>query len=244
MLPFFYASFDCLLFLWGALIMARTLDRDWSNVDWSKSNTELAQELGVVRGTVHAQRKRYAPSTLPGAPLPEPDAAPPEPIEEPARAPILTVPRPTRRPRRPSTAGELAVADLPAPEPVPVPREETVTFKPRPVRHWSRDLRVARRIPHGIGQLDGLHFRVDEDVFTARAVLDAVREAGEDWAIGIAARLGVCWSPEVTGMLEALTDLGILERRLAFHPESGGGAFVHAYSVRVPQEDPAPHAPS
>lgn len=114
----------------------------------------------------------------------------------------------------------------------------------RPVRHWSSDPRVARRLPHGIAQLDALHFRVGEAVFTARVVMDAVRAAGEDWAAGVAAHLGVPWSPEVTLVLEALTDLGILERRSAFHAEVAGGAFVNAYSVRVPREEAPQHAPS
>lgn len=34
---------------------------NWSAVDWSLSNMDLARELGVARQTVAAQRKRHGP---------------------------------------------------------------------------------------------------------------------------------------------------------------------------------------
>jgi hypothetical protein len=33
---------------------------DWSDVDWAKSDTQIAQEKGVARQTANAQRKRHS----------------------------------------------------------------------------------------------------------------------------------------------------------------------------------------
>lgn len=187
--------------------------RDWLAVDWSKSNAEIARELGVVRGTVHSQRKRYAPDTIPGRKQitrAEREAA--------LRARATPPPTPANRVPALHADSSQAAADV-------------ISITPPGPMHWSKAADAPRRLPRGVDALDGMHFALGPYLTTPRALLEALGE-DEDWAIGIADRISIPWSPEFSVFLNTLTHLGLLEQRLVFHPEVMGGVFVQAFRRR------------
>lgn len=192
-------------------------ERDWLAVDWAKSNAELARELGVVRGTVHCQRKRYAPDTVPGR---KQISAAERAAALAARAAALTPPL-----AAPQRIAAVQTHHTPG-------RSEILCVGEGARAHWAHDPRAPRQVPRGVDALDGLHFAVGPHLTTARDVLDALGD-DEDWAIGIADRLAFPWSRDFGSFLDALGELGLLEQRVVFHPGVLGGVFVRAYRRRV-----------